>query len=199
MAKSFRKVCKVLIETQFVRVSMSLFLTFFNSKSIYKTNEDTNFCIERTFYKDYNLLWRYAFWQGPPERSFNNLRYTNIPTAESGVSYQHSEINTKFNTDFWISWGVTDLPIYDIEPPNRESEDSTGTIRKDFEPVINFGQDIKKISWQKGLNNSSNSSSTSSVSSTATSVNSGNAFEKLSRGENHYFRIGKECADLVDT
>ena len=40
---------------------MSLFLTFFNSKSIYKTNEDTNFSIERTFYKDYNLLRRYAF------------------------------------------------------------------------------------------------------------------------------------------
>ena len=137
--------------------------------------------------------------QGPPERSFNNPRYTNIPTTECGVSYQHSEINTKFNTNFWISWGATDLPIYDNEPSNRESEGNTGIIRKGFGPVINFGQDIKKVSWQKGVNDSSNSSSTSSVSSTTTSVNSRNAFEKLSRGENHYFRIGKECADLVDT
>ena len=71
-------------------------------------------------------------------------------------------------------------------------------MQRGSEPVISFGQEIKQINCQNSLFSSTNSSSTSSVSDTATLTNLGNAFEKLSRGENRSFETSKEYAELAD-
>ena len=78
---------------------------------------------------------------------FDSQGYTNIPTTESGISYQCSEINAESNVSFGISTRISEFPGYHIAPANRESEKNTGTVQEDSESTITFDQDTKQINW----------------------------------------------------
>ena len=88
IGKRLSKVCKIPVERQSIQISLPLFRHLFSAKSIYKTHENGNPSVEKTLHKNYNLLRQYAFNGDLKGRTFDSLRYTNIPTAESGISYQ---------------------------------------------------------------------------------------------------------------
>ena len=71
---------------------------------------------------------------GLKKETFGSPGYTYIPTTESEISYQFSEISTESNVDFGISRSISESSEYKIWSPNRESEKTTG----DSEPTINF-------------------------------------------------------------
>ena len=159
-----------------------MFRSVFSSKNIYKINENTTITLEKTLYRDHNLLRRYAFDGSHPKGASNASGCSNILITEFGYTNHHSKINIEPYINFGVFRSGSEFSRHDIESPNRENFENSATMQRDFESKIDLNQSTKQIKRQTSFKSNSNSSSNAAIQGFATQPNSGNVIKKFSGG-----------------